>query len=90
MATATPIPTPIPGNFLDNGDGTITDTQRGLTWEKKDVSYNDSGSSGGALGSHDARGRYGDDKKAGRRAECSESAGSAESAPRPDPSSNGS
>jgi hypothetical protein len=56
--TATPTETPVPGNFIDNGDGTITNTQRGLTWEKKGVSYNDWGSTGGGPGSHDARARY--------------------------------
>lgn len=43
-ATATSAPTdvptatatPLPGRFVDNGDGTITDGQTGLTWEKKD------------------------------------------------------
>ena len=33
---ATPTTTPI--RFVDNGDGTITDHQTGLTWEKKDFS----------------------------------------------------
>jgi hypothetical protein len=31
----TPTVTPIPSRFVDNGDGTITDTQTGLMWEKK-------------------------------------------------------
>lgn len=31
--TITPTPTP---HFVDNGDGTITDTQTGLMWEKQD------------------------------------------------------
>ncbi len=57
-ATATPIPTPIPGKVVDNGDGTITDTQRGLTWEKKESTYLGVGSTYGDLGSHDARARY--------------------------------
>lgn len=26
----------LPGRFIDNGDGTITDTETGLIWEKKD------------------------------------------------------
>jgi hypothetical protein len=38
-ATATPIPTPTattpPPRFVDNGDGTVTDNQTGLQWEKK-------------------------------------------------------
>src|SRR5262249_31397738 len=35
-ATATPIPTATPGpRFVDNGDGTVTDNQTGLQWEKK-------------------------------------------------------
>src|SRR5262249_769349 len=45
-STATPTPidtptathTPLSGNFVDNGDGTITDTRTGLMWEKKDQS----------------------------------------------------
>ena len=38
-ATVTPTITPPPENhFVDNGDGTITDTQTGLMWEKKDQS----------------------------------------------------
>jgi len=38
-ATATVTPTMTPpsaSHFVDNGDGTISDTQTGLTWEKKD------------------------------------------------------
>jgi hypothetical protein len=31
----TPVPTSPPSNFVDNSDGTITDTQTGLMWEKK-------------------------------------------------------
>jgi hypothetical protein len=31
----TPTVTPIPSRFVDNGDGTITDTQTDLMWEKK-------------------------------------------------------
>jgi hypothetical protein len=31
-ATATPVP-----HFVDNGDGTVTDNQTGLQWEKKDT-----------------------------------------------------
>jgi hypothetical protein len=35
--TSTATMTPPPGDhFVDNGDGTITDTQTGLMWEKKD------------------------------------------------------
>jgi hypothetical protein len=37
--TATPAPPPTPSptsRFVDNGDGTISDTDTGLTWEKKD------------------------------------------------------
>jgi hypothetical protein len=37
-ATATPQPTLTPtptGRFVDNADGTVTDTQTGLMWEKK-------------------------------------------------------
>lgn len=30
-------PTPCTGRFCDNGDGTITDNQTGLMWEKKDA-----------------------------------------------------
>lgn len=38
-ATFTPTPTATPtGRFVDNGDGTITDNQTGLMWEKKDDS----------------------------------------------------
>jgi cysteine-rich repeat protein len=35
--TTTPIPTvtPTPLRFVDNGDGTVTDNQTGLQWEKK-------------------------------------------------------
>ena len=33
---ATPSPTP-PARFVDNGDGTISDSQTGLQWEKKDT-----------------------------------------------------
>ena len=33
--TRTPTRTPVP-RFVDNGNGTITDNQTGLTWEKKD------------------------------------------------------
>ena len=37
--TPTPTMTPPPGDhFVDNGDGTISDTQTGLIWEKKDES----------------------------------------------------
>lgn len=39
--TATPmVPTPTPtpgGRFIDNGDGTVTDSQTSLQWEKKDT-----------------------------------------------------
>lgn len=37
MQTPTPTPTAIanPGRFVDNGDGTVTDTQTRLMWEKK-------------------------------------------------------
>jgi hypothetical protein len=45
-ATATPTPTTAPpatptatvplGRYVDNGDGTVTDTETGLMWEKKD------------------------------------------------------
>jgi len=34
--TCTTPPTPVPNQFVDNGDGTITDTVTGLMWEKKD------------------------------------------------------
>jgi hypothetical protein len=34
--TVTATPTPPAGHFVDNGDGTITDGQTGLIWEKKD------------------------------------------------------
>jgi hypothetical protein len=34
-ATATATPTAPPGRFVDNADGTITDRQAGLMWEKK-------------------------------------------------------
>jgi streptogramin lyase len=40
-ATATITPTmtpPSPSHFVDNGDGTISDTETGLIWEKKDQS----------------------------------------------------
>ena len=33
----TPTPTVSAGRFVDNGDGTITDPQTGLIWEKKDL-----------------------------------------------------
>ena len=33
--TPTPTPTPPPGRFVDNGDGTVTDTETGLQWEQK-------------------------------------------------------
>src|SRR5262249_45810424 len=47
--TDTPTMTPPPADhFVDNGDGTITDTQTGLLWEKKDQ--------GGGL--HDANARF--------------------------------
>jgi hypothetical protein len=40
IGTATPsptsTPTPLGDHFVDNGDGTITDTQTDLMWEKKD------------------------------------------------------
>jgi hypothetical protein len=42
--TPTVTPTPLAGRFVDNGDGTISDTETGLMWEKKDQ----------AGGSHDA------------------------------------
>lgn len=38
-ATATETPTPTPtstARFVDNGDGTVTDNETGLQWEKKD------------------------------------------------------
>jgi hypothetical protein len=39
MLPATPTPTPTPAaRFIDNGDGTITDVNTGLMWEKKDQS----------------------------------------------------
>lgn len=34
-ATPTPMPTSTPPRYIDNGDGTVTDTQTGLQWEKK-------------------------------------------------------
>src|SRR5207244_774562 len=34
--TPTMTPTQPADHFVDNGDGTITDTQTGLIWEKKD------------------------------------------------------
>jgi hypothetical protein len=34
--TSTPSSTPCTGRFCDNGDGTISDSQTGLMWEKKD------------------------------------------------------
>ncbi len=39
-----------PGRFVDNGDGTITDTQTGLMWEQKDDNN--------ARGVHDVDNRY--------------------------------
>lgn len=41
-------PTPPPDTFVDNGDGTISDLQTGLMWEKKDE----------AGGIHDVRNEY--------------------------------
>jgi hypothetical protein len=46
--TPTVTPTQSGDHFVDNGDGTITDTQTGLIWEKKDQ--------GGGL--HDSNTRY--------------------------------
>ena len=46
--TPTVTPTQSGGRFVDNADGTITDTQTGLIWEKKDQ--------GGGL--HDSNTRY--------------------------------
>jgi hypothetical protein len=46
--TATATATASASHFVDNGDGTITDTQTGLIWEKKDQ--------GGGL--HDSNTRY--------------------------------
>src|SRR5262245_19402833 len=46
--TPTATPTQTGDRFVDNGDGTITDTETGLIWEKKDR--------GGGL--HDATARY--------------------------------
>ncbi len=36
--TVSPTPTPQSDRFVDNGDGTITDTRTSLIWEKKDAS----------------------------------------------------
>jgi len=35
LPTSTPTPTPCASRFCDNGDGTVTDNQTGLMWEKK-------------------------------------------------------
>jgi hypothetical protein len=37
--TSTPFPTSTPPRFVDNGDGTITDNQTGLQWERKTGTY---------------------------------------------------
>ncbi|MFI5364318.1 MAG: DUF1566 domain-containing protein [Candidatus Binatia bacterium] len=47
--TSTRTPTPTPARFVDNGDGTVTDTEDGLVWEKKDA----------AGGLHDMNAVYG-------------------------------
>jgi len=47
--TATPIPTATPGpRFVDNGDGTVTDNETGLQWEKKVGNTCDAGANAGA------------------------------------------
>ena len=48
-ATGTPAPTATPGpRFVDNGDGTVTDNQTGLQWEKKVGNTCDAGGNAGA------------------------------------------
>jgi cysteine-rich repeat protein len=53
--TPTPTPTPPLSRFVDNGDGTVTDNQTGLQWEKKTTAV---GSGENLADPHDVDNRY--------------------------------